>query len=62
MVNHLFSRALSIARLTLFLVIFGCFIPTFTQADAINSTDFVITIKTNNPGISNSTSFTIPIA
>ena len=31
-----------------------------THADSINSTDFVITVKTNNTGVSNSTSFTIP--
>ncbi len=31
-----------------------------TSADAINATDFVITIKTDNAGTSNATSFTLP--
>lgn len=30
------------------------------QADAINSTDFVITVKTDNPGVSAANEFTIP--
>jgi len=49
--------------ITLFATIFalsGVF-PYQAHADAINSTDFVTTWKTDNPGTSNSTSLTLPI-
>lgn len=35
--------------------------PTTARADNINATDFVITVKTDNPGASNNNQFTVPI-